>query len=160
MTAWGPEMVGEGLRKRRTEEELELQIHGGRSSEALGGQMQWGGLREDQREDQEELSDWCVLFPKQLYQHVRQAASCNASAGGEKDVEKSGSHQPPESTLCPRRAKLGVSSEDNRCRAVLFLVSALCEFNGREVIPPAQQTDDTFCFPSGGKTPASGTEQS
>lgn len=44
--------------------------------------------------------------------------------------------------------------------AVLFLVSALCEFNGREVIPPAQQTDDTFCFPSGGKTPASGTEQS
>lgn len=38
-------------------------------------------------------------------------------AGGEKDVEKSGSHRPPESTLCPRSAKFGVSSEDTRCRA-------------------------------------------
>lgn len=58
MTARGPEMAGEGLRKRRTEEELELQIHGGQSSEALGGQMQWGGYGKTRGKDRGDLHLW------------------------------------------------------------------------------------------------------
>lgn len=49
MTARGPEMAGEGLRKRRTEEELELQIHGGKEQRGSGRTDALGGLREDQR---------------------------------------------------------------------------------------------------------------